>query len=286
MSISEFARKSASDSTDVTGNEITTGDPWILKLSGPANSVEAYNQIESGGAGFNFPERGEEHPDLESLKMVDYSISHHDDQQGIFIVTVNYSNIREDIDVNTSVNPLDAPIAYSYDQIDLAEVVLTDQKTGDLIVNFLNKPPASPFIENAPLTRITITKNERRYDNNKAENIRNTVNRQSQRIAGKVYEAGTLKLERFTGSNQFDQNGREYFVITYQILVNKKGFKRKLLQRSTVNIQGKSPSKKVIHDDGAAYIDEDGTFRDPAADPPGLTTEFNTLEEKSWSLRL
>ncbi|HHZ95825.1 MAG TPA: hypothetical protein EYN67_09790 [Flavobacteriales bacterium] len=69
-------------------------------------------------------------------------------------------------------------------------------------------------------------------------------------------------------------------------MVNKKGFKRKLLQRSTVNIFGQSPADKVIHDDGAAYIDEDGTFRDPAAEPRGLTTDFNTLEVKQWSLRL
>lgn len=286
MSIVSLARKSAVDSTSVSGNTVTSGQPWILKLSAPASTVEAYNQVDTSGSGFGFPNRGSGHPDLSSLKMIDYDVSHKDEQQTLFTITVNYSNEREEIDTNTATNPLDLPISYSYDQIDLAEVVLEDQETGDLILNFLDKPPSTPFVENAPLTRITIIKNERRYNNAKAEDIRNTVNKQAQKIKGTTYPSGQLKLERFTGSNQFDQDGREYFVITYQILVNKKGFKRKLLQRSAVNKFGQSPADIVVHDDGAAFIDEDGTFRDPTADPKGLTTEFNTLEEKAWSLRL
>ncbi|HIO50825.1 TPA: hypothetical protein EYN23_26220 [Candidatus Poribacteria bacterium] len=286
MSIVSLGRKSAEDNTTVAGNTVTADQSWIMRLSAPASTVTAYNQVDASGSSFGFPDRGSGHDDLDSLKMIDYDVSHKDGQQDLFTVTVNYSNEREVIDTNTATNPLDLPISYSYDQIDLMAVVLEDQVTGDLIENFLGKPPASPFIENEPLTRITITKNERQYNNDRAEEIRNTVNQQAQRINGRVYPAGQLKLERFTGSNQFDQDAREYFVVTYQILVNKKGFKRKLLQRSTVNTFGQSPADIVIHDDGAAYIDEDGTFRDPTAEPRGLTTEFNTLEVKQWSLRL
>ena len=286
MSIITFARKSAADNTDVSGNEITAGDPWLLELDAPSSTVTAYNEVESGGSSFNFPVRGAGHPDLDSLKMVDYSISHYEDQQTQFIVTVNYSNDRSERDTNTSTNPLDAPISYSYDQIDLSTPVTVDQESGDLIINYAGKPPSSPFIENEPLTRITITKNERRYDNEKAEDIRNTVNKQSQRINGKVYTAGTLKLERFTGSNQFDQDDREYYIVTYQVLVNKNGFAREWLQVSGVNKFGNPPPKLADIGNGTGMLDEDGTYRPVDSDPVGLFKTVNTLKSKQWSLTL
>lgn len=286
MSITFLNRQSAADDTSITGNAVASNDPWIMRLSNPSSSVTAYNAIEIGGASFGFPLRGDSHPDLESLKMIDYGIAHHNSEQEFFIVTVNYSNDRELIDLNTATNPLDLPISYSYDQVDLATPVLFDAETGNEILNLLGKPPTSPLIENKPLTRITVVKNERRYDNDRAEDIRNTLNRAPQRINGKTYNGGTAKLERFTGNNQFDQDGREYYIITYQILINKEGFKRKLAERGTVNKFGRSPNGLVIHSDGAAFLDEDGTFRDPTADPRAIYTEWNTLEEKSWSLRL
>ena len=285
MSIVFLNRQSATDTTDIAGNEITAGNPWIMRLSDPSSTVTAYNSIESGGAGFGFPLRGDPHADLESLKMIDYSVSHLDTEQELFLVTANYSNVREVIDTNAATNPLDLPISYSYDQVDLIEVILEDQETGDLILNYLGKPPSTPFTENLPLTRITVIKNERRYNNETAESIRNTVNATTQRINGKSYTAGTVKLERFTGNNQFDQNGREYYVVTYSLLVNKKGFKRKFMQVSDKNKFGNPPSDKVEFN-GIAYIDEDGTFRDPLAEPKGLFKLVSTLEEKSWSIRI
>lgn len=286
MSIVSLGRKSAEDNTTVSGNTVTADQSWIMRLSAPASTVTAYNQIDLSGSGFGFPDRGSGHDDLDSLKMIDYDVSHKDGQQDLFTVTVNYSNEREVIDTNTATNPLDLPISYSYDQIDFATPVLFDAVTGKEILNLNGKPFTSPLIENKPLTRITVVKNERQYNNDRAEDLRNTVNRQSQTIKRTTYRAGQLKLERFTGSNQFDQDGREYFVVTYQILVNKEGFKREIAERGTVNKFGKPPNGKVIHSDGAAFLDEDGTFRDPAADPKALYTEYNTLEEKGWSLRL
>jgi len=156
MSIVSLGRKSAEDNTTVAGNTVTADQSWIMRLSAPASTVTAYNQVDASGSSFGFPDRGSGHDDLDSLKMIDYDVSHKDGQQDLFTVTVNYSNEREVIDTNTATNPLDLPISYSYDQIDLMAVVLEDQVTGDLIENFLGKPPASPFIENEPLTRITI----------------------------------------------------------------------------------------------------------------------------------
>ena len=286
MSITVLARKSAQDSTDISGNEVTAGEVWFMRLSTSSSTVEAYNEIESGGQAFGFPVRGASHADLSSLKMIDYSIAHKDEDQRIFTVTANYSNSREERDTNTSTDPLDAPIYYTYDQVDLAVPVLYDQDTGKLILNLLGKPPLSPFVENEPLSRITIVKNQHNYNNEQAEDIRNTVNKQSQRINGKTYIAGTAKLERFTGNNQYDQDGNEFYIVTYQILINKKGFKRTMMERSKTNKYGNPPVKLIVGDDGAAFLDEDGTFRDPAADPKGLSSEWATLESKQWSINL
>ena len=286
MSIVGLARQSAKDNTDISGDEVTSGESWIMTLSAPSSTVTAYNEIEAGGVSFGFPVRGASHSDLESLKMVDYSVEHKDDQQDMFTVTANYSNSREERDTNTSTDPLDAPISYKYDQLDLAVPVLSDKDTGALILNLLGKPPLSPFVENEPLTRITIVKNEYSYDNDKAEDIRNTVNKQKQKINGRVYTAGTVKLERFTGNNQFDQDNNEYYVVTYQVLIKKDGFKRTLMERSRTNKFGQAPVQLVRHDDGAAYLDEDGTYRELTADPKGLSSEWATIESKSWSINL
>lgn len=282
MAITSLDRLNAADESTQTGNEITANDPWILQLDAAASAVSAHAQVLSGGAGFSFPDIGDGHPDNSALKFVDFTVSHLNEQRTKFVINGNYTNSSSVINQNSAINPLNVPTSYSYDQVDQQVPVLIDVETDDRILNFVGRPYSSPLTENKPLLRITVVRNERTYNSSKAEDLRNTVNKTPVRIDGETYSSGTAKLERFTGSSQFDQNGLTYYVITYQILINKDGFTRKILDRGTRDINNRPPPRSVLGADGAAFLDENGNFVSE-----GVEREWNTLEEKNWAgLRL
>ena len=284
MSIDDLARQSAADTIDINGNEVTAQDPWLLFLPDPSSIVNAYNQIELFGASFGFPRQGEAHPDLLALKFITHSIEHLDSQQTKFLVTANYSNIREDIDKKSAADPLDLPANYSYDQIDRTVPITIDAETEEIIQNSANKP-YEDVTENKPLDRVTVIRNERRYSNSSFQSIRNTVSSVPTKIDGETYPTGTLKLESVTATKQFDQEDRTYYTITYKVLINPDGFVRNFIDRGNTNIRGKRPSNLVILSDRTAFLDGEGEFLPPAEDK--ILIPVNTLKKVNWSgLRL
>ncbi len=282
MAITSLARRPADDTTDTTGNIVTSSEVWILHLStNPSSTVAAYNALDTQSLGFGFPQRGGTHADLTSLLMIEYSVAHHEGQKNIFIVNVSYTNDREESEQLGNDDPLDVPADYDYQQVDRQVVITEDQVTGEAIVNFANSPILG-ITENVPLTRIVIRRNEGTYNDNEAQTFRNAVNSSPVTIQGDVYDTGTAKLELFAGNLRTDQNGDEYYTITYTVLINLEGFARKIPNRGTKNIFGNPPNSLVRASDGAANLDEDGTFRAPTEQP--IISDVNTLKQENWNV--
>ena len=69
------------------------------------------------------------------------------------------------------------------------------------------------------------------------------------------------------------------------MLIDTERHTRKIPNRGTTNANGRPPNDLVKGSDGAANLDADGTFRDPAEEV--IIDEWNTLIELNWSgLRL
>ena len=283
--IDQLFRQSAADDIDEDGNDLRVNDPWIMFLDEPSSIVVAYNAMISQGSSFSFPALGAEHPSNESLKAISRNIEHFSDQQTKFLITVNYSNKREDIDKKSNEDPLRLPASYSYDQVDRSLPITIDAVTGLPIQNSAGKPFTDTLTENKPLTRITITRNERNFNGVKSEDIKNTTNSVPTKIDSYTYDTRILKMESITASKQFDQQDRTYYTITYKVLINPEGFTRKVIDRGDTNINGQTPGNLVRGSDGAAYLNGEGLYLAPDADI--IELEFNTLESNNWNgLRL
>jgi len=283
--IDQLFRQSAADDIDEDGNDLRVNDPWIMFLDEPSSIVVAYNAMISQGGSFGFPTLGAEHPSNESLKAISRNIEHFSDQQTKFLITVNYSNKREDIDKKSNEDPLRLPASYSYDQVDRSLPITIDAVTGLPIQNSAGKPFTDTLTENKPLTRITITRNERNFNGVKSESIKNTTNSVPTKIDSYTYDTRILKMESITASKQFDQQDRTYYTITYKVLINPEGFTRKVIDRGDTNINGQTPGNLVRGSDGAAYLNGEGLYLAPDAEI--IELEFNTLKSNNWNgLRL
>ena len=283
--IDQLFRQSAADDIDEDGNDLRVNDPWIMFLDEPSSIVVAYNAMISQGGSFGFPTLGAEHPSNESLKAISRNIEHFSDQQTKFLITVNYSNKREDIDKKSNEDPLRLPASYSYDQVDRSLPITIDAVTGLPIQNSAGKPFTDTLTENKPLTRITITRNERNFNGVKSESIKNTTNSVPTKIDSYTYDTRILKMESITASKQFDQQDRTYYTITYKVLINPEGFTRKIIDRGDTNINGQTPGNLVRGSDGAAYLNGEGLYLAPDAEI--IELEFNTLKSNNWNgLRL
>ena len=272
----------AADKLTESGNVLTCTSPYLLVMNTASDVVEAYLALTSAGA----PALGAEHPSLSSLIVIDRAVDHFKNQKDKFTVIVSYSNQRTDIDEQSQENPLDLPASISMDQVDRQVPVEFDVETGLKIRNSA-KRPFGAITENKPLTRITIQRNERNYNNTTANTMRNTINSSSFRIDGYTYDTGTVKLEKYFGDKQFDNEGNSYYRITYQMLVDEEnGFVRKLIDRGDKDINGASAGKNVpIDSQGAAFLSAGEFILDPDAEPEII--DANTLRKASFSqLRL
>lgn len=279
-------RQTSVDTVEENGNELTAQVPWLMTLDVPSNAVQALTALNSGGSFFGFPSpdlpQPISHPDNDSLKFVNKTCAHYADQQTKFIIMANYTNDRVSIDNNSNSDPLDLPAAYSFDQIDRSVPVTIDVITGLPIQNSAEKL-ITGITENNPLQRITIIRNERRFDND--SKFKNTINSVPTKIDGKTYAKGTLKLESITSSKQFDAEDRTYYAITYKVLENPDSFIRKFIDKGNVNLIGNAPGNLVRFSDGSAYLDGEGAFLQP--DGEVIILKFNTLVLTNWSgLRL
>lgn len=269
-----------------SGNTLSYSQEWYYKVDVFTSSVGAENLIQNLTASnpYGWLPIGEPHPDNEALVPVNYKVKRQNKQTTQYTITVQFSNDRETI--NNSTSPLQAPANVSYDQIDRQVTVTKDPVTGNALQNPAGQPIWPPLTENKPDSRITYVKNRSKFDNKGAQEFRNVVNDAPVYIDGKQYDAGTVKLERWTGSRQFDSSGDIYYPNTYQLLIREEGWKRKLVALGFQDKDGNVPNLEGRLLTEPWKIQEDGTFFSKAdQEDPEKFYEFevNTLEKKNYN---
>lgn len=276
--MASLVRQNAKDTSKQAGNLLTASEVYLLKDATSTNCVAALTEA----ASLNLPDLGDSHPSNSSAKAVDISASHYVGEGSVFSITVAYTNEREVIDFKSSTSPFSLPTAVTYDQIDNLTTVLKDTVTGAAFKNSAGDLFTTAFQESKPLTKITLRRNERDFDAKKAATLRNKVCPNPVKIDGFTYEANTAKLERYIASKQFDQFNRDYFVVTYQILINEDTFIRKVFDiGNRDNKNNAAGADFVLQGSTLGLLDGAGQFQLPSADP--IVLEFNTLEVEDWS---
>lgn len=276
--MASLVRQNAKDTSKQSGNLLTASEVYLLKDATSTNCVAALTEA----ATLNLPDLGDSHPSNSSAKAVDISASHYVGEGSVFSITVAYTNEREVIDFKSSANPFTLPTDVNYDQVDNLTTILKDTVTGLAFKNSAGDLFTTAFQENKPLTRITLRRNERDFDAKKAATLRNKVCPNSVKIDGFTYEANTAKLERYIASKQFDQFNRDYFVVTYQILINEDTFIRNIFNVGHKDIKNTPVGTDfIIPGQTFGLLNLEGFFIDPKSDP--FVLPFNTLEVEDWS---
>jgi hypothetical protein len=273
-----------------SGGVITAQDFYLLTMDAPSNHQQAFNMLQLLGDQPSTPVNvGNFHPDIKGLRVVSQGVDHKSgDDTTLFNVTINYSNSLALSQQGNSEDPLDVPTKYTYDQVDELLAVELDPITGKRIVNSAGRP-FSAITENFPLTRIIIERNEKTFNNDDAGFYRNTMNDGPVTINGDNFLHNTVKIERITGSPQTDSSGVVYYKVIYSVLIKDSDWRRLVIDRGTVDKDGKPPARNVrLDSEGAGLLDGAGNFQ--TADYDDEVVEeilFSTLREENYGpLRL
>lgn len=270
------------------GGTITAQDFYKLTMDQPSNHVQAFVILQSLGVAALL-NVGNFHPDLKGLRVVSQVVDHKDQSDTtLFDVTISYSNSLALTQSGNAEDPLDVPTKYTYDQVDELLAVEIDPVSGKRIVNSATRP-FSAITENFPLTRIIIERNEKTFNQEDAGFYRNTMNNGPVTINGDKYLNNTVKIERITGSPQTDSEGVTYYKVIYSVLIKDSDWRRLVIDRGTVDIDGKPPGRNIrLDSEGAGLLDGKGFFQ--VADYNDEVVEeilFSTLRQENYGpLRL
>lgn len=296
-SVEKFGRVRGEATLNQSQDDITINEPWRLILSSPTLIGDAYGLLDGLVGQDGFPKLGDPYSStLSGVLCVDRSIDHDQNQRGSFIITVKYSNAKEDSEGDTGRgdDPIDKPTVYSYTAVDNLKVVSKDTKTGKLITYTNGRVVTPPFTENFPLTRVTVNRNESNYNNVSISRFQSKINKGSLRIDGRSYGEGTVQFENVSATSQYKQDGTKYYSVTYTLLINVEGFKRKVINADNYPLVNRKPplaaKPKRTTDGEPRKLNEQGfaVSAEDEIDPEKfIELEFNTLDLVSMNgLRL
>jgi hypothetical protein len=275
------------DGLDQNGNDITFSEKWLLLINTRSSPVVAHSLISALAVGnaYGFVPRNQPHPDNSALKSTGFRIERSNELGLKFIVYNTFSNSQADqADSSDPENDFDRA-TYRYEEVDNYVDVNIDPITDKIIAHTNGQSVIPAPRESKPLTRIVITRNERNYSDKKASGYRNKLNRSPVKIKGEVYARRTAKLESWSAVTAFDQDGEEYFIHTYKVLINPDEHKRTFISAGIQNKAG-----RITVAGRPIKLKQDGSFYSLAdqGDPEVFTSFSNyTLSEIDWSgLRL
>lgn len=256
-SIIQLGMQRGVDTIDQSKEEISITEPWLMVLDGPSSIGDAYALIQTSLNAFGFPSLGDSYPTsgLVGLVCVERPIEHHESQRDKFVITVKYSNAKDDVEGDTGGdddgdgdNPLNARTVYSFTPVDNVKVVSKDTKTNELIAYSNGRAVIPPFTENFPLTRVAVTRNESNFNNSYISRFQGRINSGSMTIDGRSYSKGTVQFENVSSSTRYTAEGAKYYSVTYSVLINVAGFVRKFIEADNYHLKN---GKLVKNKDGS-----------------------------------
>ena len=156
---------------------------------------------------------------------------------------------------------------------------------GDPIDNSAGDPYQNPLLVDDAHLEVTIVRNEKSFDPDRALSFIGSVNDNNVDVAGKLSTARQAKLIQYTGSNQ-KENEIDFWSVTYKIRFKEDTWDTVILDQGfNKNVGG---IKTKILDDNQAKITVprklDGAGDELADGQPAEFNTFEILKETDFSL--
>ena len=149
-------------------------------------------------------------------------------------VRVTYETSNE-TPVDPSQDPTDLPAVVSGGSLrrsvalDLAYKDDSEELPTKAIVNSLGDVFDPPVVDEEVFALISIQKNYRNFDLDLISEFENTVNKSSDRVGGVSIAAGEGLINAIRPQSQTDSNGDEYFSVTFEIAISKRGWDKRIV---------------------------------------------------------
>ena len=185
------------------------------------------------------------HDDNSTIRVVDLSIERHGKLDTKFLIETSLTNDKDA--QNRAQRAIDAPAFYSYQNVDTIIEVDVDPITGKSIAASNGEEYFPKLQRKGTMKRIIVTRNEARYDSNRAGLYENRLNKDTLYINGRAYAPNATMLESWTGDNAFDNDGSEYWKVKYSVLVDIDLHKIELIDAAS------GPDKNGIHPQSVSW---------------------------------
>ena len=140
-----------------------------------------------------------------------------------------------------AINPLDDPIIVSFGSTQYERAVDKSYQDGDKegepskpVENSIGDPFDPPLIVPKSNQYVTIQQNLATFNPDWIIDFENTTNKSKMTIVGIDVAPDQARILSIRGNNALDSEGNEYWVVGYEIEINKEGFVKKILDRKSV----------------------------------------------------
>lgn len=230
----------------------------------------------------DLPQRNTEHPDNASitgnLVCKSRNVSGISDDKRVFEVTCNYSTVTTEAEFVEDPLKRAAEITWGFFETQRA---VEQDNAGNVIDNSAGDPFFNPIIVDDANLEVTITRNEKTFDPDRALSFQGSVNNANVTIAGKISTARQAKLVQYTGSKQ-TENDVDFWKVTYRIRFKDATWDKQILDQGFNKllgvILGFNVTQKIV--DGSKKPITDPVKLDGAGQPlaAGANPNFERFE--------
>ena len=168
----------------------------------------------------------------------------------VFSFTVDYEYSDGSLNTN-SASPLTEPPKVSFATAKYAEPfeqAYNDTEKGEPITPVLNsagQPFDPPAIKDKVNTIVTIQYNKRTFNGSWIQEFTGTINASNVSVAGISVPANCGRINEIGASNNFDENGAEYWTISISIEISNTFFYRKILDQGMMALASNGKAEPI-----------------------------------------
>jgi len=208
------------DASEDNSGVKTTSRVFRVQYEDGTRAIVALNEAD-------IPSRGTTHPDDINLKLITKAVTAISDDKRIFEVTCQYSTVTTASEFTE--NPLKRDPEVTWGFFETSEVVVSDNE-GNAIQASSTEPYQTALMENVENLELTIVRNEKTFDPDRALEFQGTVNEKKVTIAGKISQPRQALLVQYTGSKQ-KENEIDYWSVTYRIRFKEDTWDKQILDQ-------------------------------------------------------
>ncbi len=186
---------------------------------------------------------------------------HYTSSGTVFYFSVDYEYSDGSLNINSASQLTEPPkvsFATAKYQVPFDKAYKSTDSRGnptDDVLNSAKVPFDPPAVREKVNTIVTIQYNKRTFDGTWVQEFTDTINFHSTRVAGITIPLKCGRINEIGASNNFDENGQEYWTISISIEISNEPFIRKFLDQGMMALNSKGTLDAI-------YIETDSTNKE------------------------